>query len=187
MLLTVYSSSGFFSAGSDTVSVKDGDSVTLHTGIKMNQEDVFMWFFNKNVIAEITGDLSFICTDVQCNNGTERFRDRLKLDHQTGSLTIMNTRTTDSGLYKLQISSSSGTTFVKYFYVDLLHGEYTWICSHITIIHPQHSLFNIRSLWRFVSIPAIFMICIQTFSQHVPVVYHLFMYLLLIMPVKWIY
>ncbi len=85
----------------------EGDSVSLHTGVEANQQDRIRWYFNDTRIAQITGDLSFICTDVQCNEGTGRFRDRLKLDHQTGSLTIMNTRTTDSGLYKLQISSSN--------------------------------------------------------------------------------
>ncbi|XP_058615975.1 uncharacterized protein LOC131529961 isoform X2 [Onychostoma macrolepis] len=98
--------------------VTEGDSVTLHTDVETNQQENIRWYFNTR-IAEITGDLSFICTDVQCNNGTERFRGRLKLDHQTGSLTIRDIRTRDFGLYKLQISSSSGTTFVKNFYVDL--------------------------------------------------------------------
>uniref|UniRef100_A0A8C1T7Q2 Immunoglobulin domain-containing protein n=1 Tax=Cyprinus carpio TaxID=7962 RepID=A0A8C1T7Q2_CYPCA len=108
---------GFFHAGSDTVSVKKGNSVTLHTGIKMNKEDLFIWFSNIKVIAEITGDLFYICTDVQCKDGDERFRDRLKLDHQTGSLTIMNTRTTDSGDYTVWTSNSS----YKWFSV-LVHG-----------------------------------------------------------------
>uniref|UniRef100_A0A8C2I8P0 Ig-like domain-containing protein n=1 Tax=Cyprinus carpio TaxID=7962 RepID=A0A8C2I8P0_CYPCA len=85
----------------------EGDSVTLHTGVKENQQGRIKWYFNGFCIAQITGDLSFICTDVQCDEGTERFRDRLKLDHQTGSLTIMNINTTDSGLYKLEILSSS--------------------------------------------------------------------------------
>ncbi|XP_058615785.1 uncharacterized protein LOC131529857 [Onychostoma macrolepis] len=91
----------------DGVLLMEGDSVTLHTGVETNQQDKIRWYFNDTRIAHITGDLSKICTDVQCNEGTERFRDRLKLDHQTGSLTIMNIRTTDSGVYKLLISSSN--------------------------------------------------------------------------------
>ncbi|KAF4097270.1 uncharacterized protein LOC131531379 [Onychostoma macrolepis] len=89
------------------VFVMEGDSVTLLTGIKKNQEDRIRWYCNDTRIAQINGDPSKTCTDVQCNKGTERFRDRLKLDHQTGSLTITHTRTTDSGEYQLKIFSSS--------------------------------------------------------------------------------
>ncbi|XP_058616344.1 uncharacterized protein LOC131530205 [Onychostoma macrolepis] len=90
-----------------SVSVMEGDSVTLNTGVKTNQQEDIKWYFSGLLVAHIIGDQSFICTDVQCNAGTERFRDRLKLDHQTGSLTIMNITNTDSGDYKLQIFSSS--------------------------------------------------------------------------------
>uniref|UniRef100_A0A8C2C9I4 Immunoglobulin domain-containing protein n=1 Tax=Cyprinus carpio TaxID=7962 RepID=A0A8C2C9I4_CYPCA len=84
-------------------SVKEGKSVTLDPDILKNPNDTIKWYFNDILIAEITGDQSKICTDIQCK---QRFRDRLKLDHQTGSLTITKTRTTDSGDYKLQIISS---------------------------------------------------------------------------------
>ncbi|XDV23715.1 hypothetical protein PO909_028170 [Leuciscus waleckii] len=97
--------------GSVEVSVMEGDSVTLNTGVQTNQQDDIKWYFNDILIAEITGDLSKICTDVQCNEDTERFRDRLKLDHQTGSLTITDTRNIDSGEYKLQINSRSPNIF----------------------------------------------------------------------------
>ncbi len=101
-------SSGVSDVYSDRVSVSaiEGDSVTLHTGVETKQQEDIKWYFSSKRIAQISGDLSFTCTDVQCNTGTERFRDRLKLDHQTGSLTITNTRTTDSGEYTLKIISS---------------------------------------------------------------------------------
>ncbi|KTF87852.1 hypothetical protein cypCar_00032031 [Cyprinus carpio] len=94
-----------------SVSVMEGESVTLHTGVETNQQDRIRWYFNDTRIAQITGYISFICTDVQCNEGTERFRDRLKLNNQTGSLTIMNARTTDSGDYKLLFSNGNIKTF----------------------------------------------------------------------------
>ncbi|KAL0149485.1 hypothetical protein M9458_055273, partial [Cirrhinus mrigala] len=102
----------------DILIVMEGDSVTLDTNVKTNKRDRIRWYFNDTRIAQITGDLRKICTDVQCNEGTERFRDRLKLDHQTGSLTIMNTRTTDSGLYH-QETVISGIVSEKIFNVTI--------------------------------------------------------------------
>ncbi|XP_051763327.1 uncharacterized protein LOC127519788 [Ctenopharyngodon idella] len=97
------------SSGADgvKVSVMEGDSVTLNTSVETDKQEDISWYFNNTRIAQISGDLSYGCTDVQCNDGTERFRDRLKLDHQTGSLTITNITNTDSGEYKLLITSSS--------------------------------------------------------------------------------
>ncbi|KAL0161163.1 hypothetical protein M9458_044888, partial [Cirrhinus mrigala] len=85
----------------------EGDTVTMYTGGKTNQQDEMRWYFNDIRIAQITKDLSFICTDVQCKYSDARFRERLKLDHQTGSLTITNTETTDSGIYHNQVISGN--------------------------------------------------------------------------------
>ncbi|XP_067252686.1 uncharacterized protein [Chanodichthys erythropterus] len=104
---------GVSGVDTDRVSVMEGDSVTLNTNVQTNQQEKIKWFFNHTRIAQISDYLSKSCTDVQCNEDTERFRDRLKLDHQTGSLIIMNI--TDSGLYKLQIigsNSISETIFI---------------------------------------------------------------------------
>ncbi len=88
-------------------SVNEGESVTLYTGVIKNPNDLMAWHFIDLCIAEISEEPRKICTDVQCKDGDERFRDRLKLDHQTGSLTVMNITITDSGLYQLQIINSS--------------------------------------------------------------------------------
>ncbi|XP_042568294.1 uncharacterized protein LOC109061256 isoform X2 [Cyprinus carpio] len=119
-------------SGPDSVSVSamERDSVTLHTDVKINQQEKIHWYFNGIRVAQLNGDQSYICTDVQCNEGTERFRDRLKLDHQTGSLTIMNIRTTDSGVYKLLIlrSSSDSETIFSVTVIGVSAAERGEIC-----------------------------------------------------------
>ncbi|XP_026121220.1 uncharacterized protein LOC113100954 [Carassius auratus] len=107
-----------------SVSAMEGDSVTLHTDVKINQWERVKWYFTDTFIAAISGDLSFICTDVECNNATERFRDRLKLDHQTADLTIININASDKGVYHLKIFNSThpGKDFDVVVYDDSAAG-----------------------------------------------------------------
>ncbi len=86
-----------------SVSVTEGDSVTLKIVTETQTGDEIEWKFgtNMNLIARIKGKTS---KTFDIPDG--RFRDRLELDHQTGSLTIMNTRIIHSGLYEVEISSN---------------------------------------------------------------------------------
>uniref|UniRef100_A0A671R163 Immunoglobulin V-set domain-containing protein n=1 Tax=Sinocyclocheilus anshuiensis TaxID=1608454 RepID=A0A671R163_9TELE len=112
-------------------SVKEGESVTLEFGEIKKTNHSMAWYFNDTLIAEISEDSSEICTDDQCK---ERFRDRLKLDHQTGSLTVTNTRTTDSGLYQLQIRNRRDSEKI---FIVFVHGESfesKYIRAHLVIL-----------------------------------------------------
>ncbi|KAA0711851.1 hypothetical protein E1301_Tti013460 [Triplophysa tibetana] len=88
--------SGVFS---ESVSVTEGDSVTLSVDLT-EVKDGISWKFGAQdvVIAEIIAGNNNISLYEDRADG--RFRDRLKLDH-TGSLTINNIRTDHSGLYKI--------------------------------------------------------------------------------------
>jgi len=122
--------SGVPAAKQDEVkTVKQGESVTLPAVIKKTN-DVVMWYFNDIRIAESSGDQSQICEDLQCK---ERFRDRLKLDHQTGSLIITNTTNTDSGEYKLQINSNRSSFSISRIrsFIVTVTGECHLVCQCI--------------------------------------------------------
>uniref|UniRef100_A0A8C1QM59 Immunoglobulin domain-containing protein n=1 Tax=Cyprinus carpio TaxID=7962 RepID=A0A8C1QM59_CYPCA len=111
--------SGVRDSGVKSLSVLEGDSVTLLSGVpEIQRDDVIRWRFEhrKSPVAEINKTAEIFNT---FDGPDGRFRDRLKLDHQTGSLTITNTITTDSGLYEVEISSSSKHTIHKTFTVTV--------------------------------------------------------------------
>ncbi|XP_067252716.1 uncharacterized protein [Chanodichthys erythropterus] len=90
-----------------SVSVREGESVTLETDIaEIERDDQIWWMFGQSQIAEIykATRLYYIY-----DGPDERFRDRLKLDKKTGSLNITNITTEHAGLYDLKISSSRNT------------------------------------------------------------------------------
>nr|XP_055074721.1 uncharacterized protein LOC129454266 [Misgurnus anguillicaudatus] len=91
-----------------SVSVMEGDSVTLNTDITdIQRDDQILWMFGpkETRIAEIYKQ------GIDMFSSKEPFGDlRLLLDSQTGSLTIRNIRTEHTGLYKLQIRSDRGNS-----------------------------------------------------------------------------
>ncbi|XP_073700590.1 uncharacterized protein [Garra rufa] len=85
-----------------SVSVMEGDSVTLNTDV--TDINHILWTFKQNsetCIAKIYNQNIFIYDAGE----NERFRGRLQIDEQTGSLTITNTNKLHSGLYKVRIIS----------------------------------------------------------------------------------
>ncbi|KTG47831.1 hypothetical protein cypCar_00045019 [Cyprinus carpio] len=98
--LCSWSLTGVFGDEVKSLSVMEGDSVTLTPNdADIMGENLIMWTFGHNsLIAKINRK------DSKRQFFDERFRDRLKLD-QTGSLTITNTRITDSGLYQVLCTS----------------------------------------------------------------------------------
>ncbi|XP_043078694.1 uncharacterized protein LOC122327410 [Puntigrus tetrazona] len=105
--VAVYESPSVIDVGeaqTKSVSVKEGDSVTLQTDVnELHGDELIVWRFG--------GEGKLIAkSDIETNglslNTDERFRDRLQLNDQTGSLTIENIKNTDSGLYTVKISSS---------------------------------------------------------------------------------
>ncbi len=101
-----------------SVSVMVGDSVTLNTDVtEVPNYTKIIWRFDDEIIArmnEVDGNPSIYYGLVAI------FRDRLKLDKQTGSLTITNIRTEHIGCYSVDIKSEDAK--LKTFRVTV-HGE----------------------------------------------------------------
>ncbi|XP_042605531.1 SLAM family member 9-like [Cyprinus carpio] len=99
---------GVFGDTDKVKSVMEVDSVTLQINVtEIQTDDLIMWKFGtkKTLIVKINRATNEISIKDDVLDG--RFRGRLKVDNQTGSLIITDTRTTDSGLYEVEISRSS--------------------------------------------------------------------------------
>ncbi|XDV23665.1 hypothetical protein PO909_028147 [Leuciscus waleckii] len=123
-----------------SVSVMEGDSVTLNTDVtEIHEDDDILWKYGaeKSLIAKISIETRVFSTYDDVPDG--RFRDRLKLDNQTGSLTITNTRTEHTGVYKVEIRGMKLT--IKTFSVSV-YGELRIFVSSFTNLqvklNPQH-------------------------------------------------
>ncbi|KAK9967209.1 hypothetical protein ABG768_001617 [Culter alburnus] len=89
------------------VSVKEGDSVTLNTGVTKQLHDKILWYYEDTRIALINGHANTSCL---YDGEGGRFRDRLQVDYETGSLIITDIRSKHAGRYEAEIirSESSG-------------------------------------------------------------------------------
>ncbi|XP_052445375.1 uncharacterized protein LOC127987116 [Carassius gibelio] len=96
-------------SGLNLLSVMEGHNVTLSTGVTKQQRDKMLWYFNNTLIALINGDPSKSC--LYYGEGG-RFRDRLKVDYETGSLIITDITTQHAGRYEANFiqSKSTGTS-----------------------------------------------------------------------------
>ncbi len=94
-----------------SVSVKEEDRVTLQTGVtQISGDELIVWRCGDEGKLIAKADIEAKSSPLYYD---ERFRDRLELD-QTGSLTITDARSTDSGFYTVKISSRTQTVYKRF-------------------------------------------------------------------------
>ncbi|XP_057197409.1 muscle M-line assembly protein unc-89-like [Triplophysa rosa] len=110
--VTVIDAPHVISAGTGdvkSVSVSEGESVTLHTDVQTHRDDLILWRFGDEGLLIAKHDKEDNKSSIYDDG--EGFRGRLKLDDRTGSLTISGVRSSDSGLYKLKINNNKQTLY----------------------------------------------------------------------------
>ncbi|XP_073717900.1 uncharacterized protein [Misgurnus anguillicaudatus] len=125
-----------------------GDSVTLHTDLTDVQRDHVMWWISDTVIAEIDGNAQIIST---YDGADGRFGDRLKLNNQTGDLTITDIRSTEAGLYNLEISGIRHTLHKMFFLTvcDVVKTVEVTVGKSITLNAGVRSKTYNQLLWQY--------------------------------------
>ncbi|ROL45016.1 SLAM family member 5 [Anabarilius grahami] len=149
----------------------EGDSVTLYTDrTEIHEDDYIQWTFEAETsqIAKMKKKNQTLHT---YNVTDGRFRDRLKLDDQTGSLTITNITTEHGGDYKLDIKGveKSSKIFSVFVYARLpvpvissnssqcsssssSSSNCSLVCSAVNVSHVTLSWYKGNSLLSSISV-----------------------------------
>jgi len=93
------------------VSVIEGEPVTLNTDVELQTNDEILWMFGDKDIGHLAKTKGGTRGTTTSHGPDGQFGDSLKLDHQTGSLTITDIADAYSGEYKLQIIRSRKKSF----------------------------------------------------------------------------
>ncbi|XP_056614211.1 carcinoembryonic antigen-related cell adhesion molecule 1-like isoform X2 [Triplophysa dalaica] len=131
---------GVFGDETERVSVNDGGSVTLHTHLtELQTDEQIVWRFKDHRIAKINRAAN---NRDPVFDSDERFTDRLKMNNQTGDLTITNITSDLIGLYQLEIINNKSTT--KNFSVSLspkvkIVKERDSVSLHIDVTEEQRN------------------------------------------------
>lgn len=110
-----------------TVSVTEGDPAYLMMeDVEIQRYDLIVWRYGDDGILIVKGDREDNKTTYSHD---EIYGDRLELNYQSGSLTITDTRITDTGLYKVKISSSRRAEYLRF--ILTVSGECITYCVFI--------------------------------------------------------
>ncbi|XP_016384658.1 uncharacterized protein LOC107721243 [Sinocyclocheilus rhinocerous] len=132
----------------DTQKITEGEPVHLQTGVtELQEDDLILWTFEDALIAKVNRESS---ENSVYNVNDERFKGRLWLDERTGDLTITNTKSTDSGVYELQIKSSNEVSYKKFNVLVCLNMLKHTVGDSVTLQTDVTELRNDgRILWKF--------------------------------------
>ncbi|XP_073717908.1 uncharacterized protein [Misgurnus anguillicaudatus] len=115
---------------------KVGGSVTLDTAVtEIQKDDEILWTFgneDKCIAQYIGGNDKLTLNDYT----DERFKAKLKMNYQTGDLTIRNMRSEHTGVYKVQIKNSSGNKerkFIVALYAEATKGRSVTLLTKVKI------------------------------------------------------
>ncbi|XP_073669731.1 uncharacterized protein [Paramisgurnus dabryanus] len=89
--------------------VTEGESLVLSCNVQTQRDDLILWRFGDESVLIAEVDMEDNKTSVFDDDG--RFRDRLKLNDQTGDLTITDCKPKHSGVYQLKIISNKQTLY----------------------------------------------------------------------------
>ncbi|XP_048013932.1 uncharacterized protein LOC125246879 [Megalobrama amblycephala] len=90
-----------------------GNSETLHTDTDLQKHDLILWRFGAEGSLIAKGDADNNQT-LYYDGDNGRFRDRLKMDSRTGSLTISDIETEHAGEFRLKIISDRRILFKRF-------------------------------------------------------------------------
>ncbi|XP_066518166.1 CD48 antigen-like [Hoplias malabaricus] len=129
-------------AGEEVVKLQEleRNTVIIHTGLTAVQSDAhILWFYGpEKADMKIVNSL-VIKGETITEYNTERFRDRLQLNRNSGSLTIRNISREDSGVYKLHIISGriSDWSFRVIVYAPVLKPVVTNQSENCSVSHTE--------------------------------------------------